>query len=496
MQNQPRTRQLSLFLFGICACVTMLLTQLPLLQADDSKPKTEGAKPSPSSIKVKKSEFNVWLNLEGVYEATEFDEIVLEPKQWKTLKVKKSVSHGSMVMEGDPILWLETEELDKELKKQQRALISAELSLKLASDELRFLKESTAMDLDRSDRTAKNAKNDLEYYLAVTEEQDLKSANIRLKFSKYSLEYAMEELNQLQQMYEADDLTEQTEEIILKRAQRSVESAENALEHAELSHARKLAALLPRTKQSIIDSQAKSALSRAKSVATLPVALRKKELETEALQRSVDELIKNVSELETDSESMTIYADRSGLVYYGRCVNGKWSEIAARTKQLIPNGTVTVNSVLMTIVDPSTLQVRISLTEAQLAIAKKGQRAAFKPNSHTNYFSVGQLSEITSIVQADGKYPAIATTKVDPDVLITPGMTCKIKLHIYENKQALAIPVSMVYREELSDDPRPYVWTGESEKQKQKQFVKTGYTLNGKIEIRSGLNPGDVVWPK
>ncbi|MBL4885662.1 MAG: hypothetical protein JKY95_14170, partial [Planctomycetaceae bacterium] len=73
---------------------------------------------------------------------------------------------------------------------------------------------------------------------------------------------------------------------------------------------------------------------------------------------------------------------------------------------------------------------------------------------------------------------------------------CKIKLHIYENKQALAIPVSMVYREELSDDPRPYVRTGESEKQKQKQFVKTGYTLNGKIEIRSGLNPGDVVWPK
>ncbi len=495
MPNSTKSHRSVLLFFSSCAWCAILLIQLPCLQADDAQAKSAPKKKAAFEV-VKPGEFNIWLNLDGIYEATVFDEIVLAPKQWKTLKVKKAVAHGSTVMEGDPILWLETKDLDKELEKQKRELVSAELSLRLASDELRFLKESTAMDLDASDRSAQIAKEELDYFLKVREQQEIKMANFSLKFSKYSLEYAQEELNQLQQMYEADDLTEQTEEIILKRAQRAVESAEFSLERSELSHTRKLTTLIPREKQALIDSQARTALSRAKNVVTLPLLLRSKELEVEKLQRGVEEQNKKIAELDRDRDMMTIFADRSGLVYYGRCSNGKWSEISARAKQLKPSGSVAVNSVLMTIVDPSALQVRISLTEEQLALAKQGQAAIFKPKAYANYFSKGEISQISSVLQSDSKYLAFATTKTDPEVLITPGMTCKVKVRVYEKKDAVSVPVTMVHRDEFSKDSRPYVWVGGKEAGSQKKrFIETGYTLSGKVEIRSGLKPGDVVWP-
>ncbi len=486
----------ALFFFCFSAWFVLSLAQAKGAHADENAGKTDAAKNKKVFVEVKPGDIKIYLELEGIYESTAYDEVILRPKQWKTLKVKKAVPHGTAVMEGDPILWLETKELDKELERQKRALVRAELSLRLASDELRFLKESTAMDLDIIDRNAQIAKEELDYFLKVREQQDIKSANMNLKFSKYSLEYAQEELNQLQQMYEADDLTEQTEEIILKRAQRAVESAEYSLERAELSHTRRLTTLIPREKQSLIDSHAKAALNRAKSIVTLPLVLRSKELDVEKQQRDVEELNKKIAELDRDREMMTIFADRSGLLYYGRCVNGKWSEISTRAKQLKPSGTVSAKTVLMTIVDPTALRVRISLSQEQLAMVKQGQAAVFRPKAHLNYFSRGEITEINSVLQGDGKFLAFAATRSDPDFPITPGMSCKAKIQVYEKKNALSVPVSMVHRDEFSDDSRPYLWVGTKKAGTQKKrFVKTGYSQNGKVEILSGLKPGDVVWP-
>lgn len=506
MYSKMKFVQPSLFFIGFCAWSTVFLMQPACLQAQD-KPaqKAASGKKAASdkvaavetSVKVKTEELLIILDVEGIYEATDYDEIVLDPKQWKTLKVKKALAHGSLVTEGDPVLWIETKELDKELAKQKRSLESTEVSLKLASDDLRFTKESTAMDLESSDRKAQIAKEELDYFLKIREPQSIKSADMNLKFSKYSLEYAREELNQLQQMYEADDLTEQTEEIILKRAQRSVEASEYSLKRAEISHKRTIATSLPREKQSLVDSQSKTALGRAKSVATLPLLLRKKELELAALQRDVEELNKKITELERDRESMTIYANRSGLLFYGRCVNGKWSEVSAREKQLKPSGTVTARQVLMTIVAPASLRVRMSLTEQQLAQATLGQAAIVKSNSVMNHSSIAEISQINRIVQGDGKYLAIASTKNNPELLITPGMTCQVKIRVHQNQKAILIPTNMVHQEDFAEDSRPFVWVKVAGDEKsKKQFLETGYTKNGKIEIVTGLKAGDVVLAK
>ena len=58
--------------------------------------------------------------------------------------------------------------------------------------------------------------------------------------------YQKEELEQLERMYKADDLTEETEEIILTRAQHGVDAAKYRLKKAIAAQDRFLNVVLPR----------------------------------------------------------------------------------------------------------------------------------------------------------------------------------------------------------------------------------------------------------
>ena len=69
-----------------------------------------------------------------------------------------------------------------------------------------------------------------------------------LKYYEESLAYAAEELNQLKKMYEADDLTEETEEIILQRAQNQYDRAKFSLEAARIRNEDTLKIQIPEAK--------------------------------------------------------------------------------------------------------------------------------------------------------------------------------------------------------------------------------------------------------
>lgn len=459
---------------------------------DEEKKKEE------TSLTVETSELEMKLETDGRFAATDYDEVILSPEEWSSLKVERVVAHGAEVTEGDQILKLEVESLDEQIQDLERSLQSSGLSLRLATDELRFLKESTAMDLEQTNRTAKNAADDLEYYQTVQEEQDLKSAELSLKMSQFRLEYAEEELKQLQQMYEADDLTEQTEEIILKRTARDVEMAKHSLEQAKLRYARQTETSFPRQKQEMIDQEARAALSKAKTVAMLPVQLRKKELEVEQLELSVAKQKQKLEDLKADREMMTVTASRSGIVFYGQAKNGKWGEIATREKQLISGGAVGANQVILTIVDPTKLELVASVSESEYALLEKGQIVSIRPDAIQNGRLWGRVKSVDPVVQADGKQLLTVELKADQETdAIIPGMTAKLVVLLFKSDDAIMVPKSAVFRDEFSEDNGPYVWlAAEEDEEPQKQSVSVGYTKDDKIQITEGLSAGDKILKK
>ena len=80
-----------------------------------------------------------------------------------------------------------------------------------------------------------------------------------VKYYNFNLDYEKDELDQLEKMYKADDLTEETEEIVLKRQRNAVEFAEFSLENAKINSDEMLNIRMPR-----MDIQIKESLERGR----------------------------------------------------------------------------------------------------------------------------------------------------------------------------------------------------------------------------------------
>ncbi len=172
---------------------------------------------------MKKSPLKVTVDLDGVFEAQTAHEISIKPEEWSMLTVESAAEHGAQVRQGDVLLSLETEKLDRAIADLRAELGLSEIALKQDEDHLRALEKTTPMDLETSQRAARVAEEDRKYFFEVDRPFRLKSAEFGLKVAKEFLEYDEEELHQLEKMYKADDITEETEQIVLKRARDTVD---------------------------------------------------------------------------------------------------------------------------------------------------------------------------------------------------------------------------------------------------------------------------------
>ena len=192
------------------------------------------------------------VTLDAILEATDMAPVKLETKAWTDLTVLEAVPHGARVRKGDVLVKLDTDKLKEQITDLEQDQAAAVLALELAQYELENLQQATPLRLDAARRTHRNATEDLGYFERIGREQREKMSKFNLKSAEQRLESAREELRQLEKMYKADDLTEETEEIILKRQKFAVESAELGLESAKLSTELALKTSIPREAETLL----------------------------------------------------------------------------------------------------------------------------------------------------------------------------------------------------------------------------------------------------
>jgi hypothetical protein len=113
----------------------------------------------------------------------------------------------------------------------------------------------------------------------------LKSVEYSLKYAQFTLDYEQEELDQLEKMYEADDLTEDTEEIILKRQRNSLDFAKFNLEQTKQYCDEILDVRLPRADILIKESLDRAALELTKAKTALALDLNRARMRRRPLVR-------------------------------------------------------------------------------------------------------------------------------------------------------------------------------------------------------------------
>jgi len=435
---------------------------------------------------VKAEEFEVVLELAGIVGAAKSTRIALAPKAWIDLSVVKAAKHGTPVKKGDVILQLNTEKLEKAIRAKKEAMPLAELTLRAAEQGLADAEKTTPMDLEKGRRSKMEAEESLAYFEDIALPLQIRSEKETLKSSENYLSYAEEELKQLKKMYANDDVTEETEEIILTRAQNTVDSQKWGLERTKIRVKRTLDTTIPRDHANKKRSMERQQISWRSGEQSLREGLEKKHLETAQARRSHKRLVEGLGDLENDLKLMTVRAPHDGVVYLGMSQKGKWITASTIERKLIPGGKLTPREIVMTVTSVKDLPLHVSVPENQLKDLAKGQTgtATMKWNSDIKLDT--SVESVSYVPTSSSTYDGILSLKRGKNKLpVLPGMNATAKIKVYENKKAITVPKAAV----KTEDEKSFVTL----KGGKKREVKKGHSNKTSIEILNGLKVGDVI---
>ncbi|MDP6545420.1 MAG: HlyD family efflux transporter periplasmic adaptor subunit [Phycisphaerae bacterium] len=466
---------------------SLLLTTVICAAAPNKTTQTAPA-PKSEAVKLRTAPFRIEIKLPGVFESAGMTEISFKAKAAASLTVLKAVEHGTTVSKGDTLVTPDLEKFDKALEAKQHADLAGALAMRQAEAEFSQLKAATPLKLAAAERNAKQAQENFEHF------KKNRPLSKRATIEAYQtaadrLAYIKEELRQLKKMYEADDLTDATEEIVLRRTKDAVRRSELNAEQAKVTLDAALKTNMARQVKDMILATQAAVTANENAKIMLPMALEKATLDIAASRRGRKKAIEALANLKADRQAMTIKAPVAGVVYYGKCSRGKWSSTPVAGK-LIPKGKLLAEEVFMTIVDPKALFVRVSIAEKDFGLLAAGQTGRAVPTAYPQKTLAVKLDKFSTIPTASGRFDARLALP-DGAGPVAAGMTCNITLTIHDNPKAITVPATAIFKDAGKEFVR--VKQGGA---KTKRPVVTGKAHAGRVEILKGLTAGETILRK
>ena len=400
------------------ACSFVCLLGLTATAQDSEKQTTEEKEAAKPAAKAA-------VKATGYFEPVGALELTAGTEQVKSLVIKRIVPHGTRVKKGQAIVWFETEAVDKQVSDAENALRLAELAQQeSAFDDQQFL-AIQKLDRQTAVRAKRDAQRAFDNFVKIDRDRNVETTEFNLKSSRASLENALEELRQLEKMYKEDELTEESEEIVLKRAKRSVESAQFRLKSSEILAQRTLTQSIPGEQETQDDALARALLTYDKAMRSLDLARQRRDIEVAKGKKAFAKQQSDMQELRADRKHMVLQAPADGIVYHGKLTRGKLSE---KPSALAADVTVTNKQVLVTLVNPAALQVRIDLPESALQRVKVGGTGIAKPKAFADRKIPVTVKLVSLVPLANGKHDCVLSVKLGKQQpAVMPGMSCEVE---------------------------------------------------------------------
>ena len=464
---------------------------------EKDKGKEKDEKKKPETVEAVSKPLRVFKTMKGLLESEKASEVKTDFETWTDLKIKTVAKQGK-VAQGDTLIELDTTSIDKAITEAKFELRSAEFSQQLAALEAKRSAQSFELEKAIAELSWRSAKEDDQYYKDTTIPQRKKDLDYEEKTAGYYLEYSKDELDQLTQMYTEDELTEESEAIVLKRAKRAVEAGEYYRDYytRQIERARKYDNA--RKDQKKEQSFAKSRMQYEKSKVVLPIAKEKAEIALSKADFELSQKVKALKELTEDRAKMTIKAETDGILFFGECDRGKWKSSGSGGRDLKPDSKVPPKAVVMTVVDASQLIIRGNVEEANLASFAAGLSGKAKFEAADGKIVPCTINSIERIPLEDGNYDCKVTMQDIPvDANLIPGMGCKLSFLTYVNNDAIVVPKKSVFSDDDGFTHYVYVLKEEEEEDEPKKVdVVAGKTAGDDMEILQGLSAGDQIAKK
>lgn len=474
-------RLVSLFVVAIVATVVV---------ADDvAEKKKEEPKP-PETVKAMADLFREYESIDTRVEAKRTAELAMNMEAFSTLLVDTIVPPGSRVKKGDIVATFKKEKLETQIRDAKYGVQMATIALEEA--EANLAREIRLNDLEQqlAKQAWVRAQEDADYAKRVAMPLAAKQAEENLESSEFQAEYAKDEFDQLEKMYKEDELTEESEKIVLKRARRSLDQAQFFLELTKARTSHVLETELPRDKVNQEQSLARAKLEHEKAMTSLAARRQLEEIGVQKQKFALDKERKDLEKLEADLARLTLRTPIDGIVYHGQARRGAWRNAPGRQSRVIEVGeTIPDDAVVITIASPDELLLRGEVTEKQLASIRPGLVGIARPNADPEKKFQTKVLGIGSVPVEDGKFDCMLSGDDIPATLV-PGMTCAVKFLVYENKKAVFAPKASVFSDD--DGQSHYVFVPATNGHDRRE-VKVGKTKGDGYEILSGLKKGDAI---
>lgn len=403
----------------------------------------------PQLVSVKKETFIHEILERGSVDSAKNIEIRCQVESAGGLTIISVVPEGTIVKEGDLLVELDSSTLRENVTKQRIAVLASQS--KLAQSEAEF----------------KTAELTLKEYTEGKYEEEKKNIQNEKFAAAESVRTQEDNLAYYKRLLERGYVTDSKVESDLIE----LEKAKNNLDIADL----KLDVLDKYTKEkNIVQYEADIATADAKVKS-----------DKESLKLDQERL----EHLETQHKLCRILAPQDGQVIYYLPRWGGDEDLIKEGKKVFER------QILLRLPDPSQMQVKGLVNEANIRLVKVGQTATIRLEAFPNQVFNGVVRVVNDYPEP-GNWMGGSMSKeymttimiLDPPEGIKPGLTAEAKILVNEVSDALILPVQAVF----AHGGKTYVLTFDSGKW-DKIEVKTGPTNDKEVIILEGLNEGDQV---
>jgi multidrug resistance efflux pump len=364
-------------------------------------------------------------------------EVKLELEAYQgPLELVEAVAHGTPVREGEVLARIELDAIDEQLEAAERDLRSTEIRHQNAREQARLDEESAAQRIQDASEALALAERALEVFEKTELELKRRGNDLSESYNQDNIEDQKDELAQLEKMYTADELTDATEEVVLKRSRRQLARSQASFELQQAR--RKFDAEYAeqeqrRQKQNAVRDARRSRERLAKQI---EMERRTREDSLARLEPEMKTAREKVDELRRDRERLVLRAPRAGIALHGALDDYKPGRTAPRHEA---GGSVAAKAKLFTIAPPGRFSVALDVPESLVLKLTHGMAVKVVPAADPDSALAGRLrfDRFPSPRSAGGPenaYDGIIEIDQAPPALAA-GMRCKVVIEV-EKKAA------------------------------------------------------------
>jgi multidrug efflux pump subunit AcrA (membrane-fusion protein) len=439
---------------------------------------------------VKTSDFLVRPTMSATLMPEQALPIAIPAKEWGAFTILEIAAHGTRVSKGQVLVRFDDESYQKKLRDAESAAKAGKLSLANAEADFASAEKYLPMQLQHARIKADEAAEALAYFRNTRRNSEVTEANLSLRQSELRLESELEELKQLEKMYKADDLTENTEEIILKRQREIVKAVEISLEMAKLSHKRKLEVSLPREAVALERDEQSAAIALKENEQNLPRNLELKRIALEDAKVNAKRSADALAALQAEKDLFVIKSPAEGYFYYGTMQDGRWIT-GEPVKALTPFSPVAIKRPFAVVVPiDATQRLEASVDEATMRVLKHGVKGFATLSGRADQSFPVTIKELVAAPGIDGRYRVSLSAEFPADLTRVAGMTASAQVTAYQAKGAIAIPLKAL---RSNGEGGWEVEVQEADNKVKRVAVKRGVAWGDQVEILSGLSKDQTI---